>query len=315
MSGSGPFADDKGCQDFVANLVNLRKTLGWTQQQLAGACHVSPSVISNFESFQRAPRPEHGKLIDKGFRLTGMFEGKAREIQDGVSFPPAFRAFSEYEKTATDLFISEHSLVSGLFQTEPYARGILTTHPNVSSAVVDERVSARLARQEILFREEPVPPRVWALLDEGALRRRVGDAATMHEQLTRLLTLSDLTNVTIQIIEGVKGHVGVLGAFTLAEIPERTSIVHLEDIADGRMCEDSATVDQARLNFRTMQAEALHTQASRALITEIAEDMWNRTSPPHGGRAPTAAATAGSASKLETARARSRYGTPLTGTA
>ena len=76
--------------------------------------------------------------------------------------------------------------------------------------MVQERVGGRLARQDILSREEPSPPRVWSLLDEAALHRRVGDSATMHDQLVRLLALSDLPNVTIQVLPGLEGHVGLL---------------------------------------------------------------------------------------------------------
>lgn len=276
MPGSGPFADNKGCQDFAANLIGLRTLLGWTQQQLADACHVSASAISNFEAFQRAPRPEHGRLIDRVFHLTDVFERRARDIQDGISFPPAFRTFTEYEKTAADLFIAEHSFIPGMFQTERYARVLLERHPNVSGTVAGERTAARLARQDILLREEPEPPRAWALLDESVLRRHAGDAATMHEQLTQLLKMAELPNVTVQVIEGLEGHVGLLGAFTIAEAPGRESIVNIEDIADGRVCDDPSIVTQVQHTFRAMQAEALPARASRALIATIAEDTWNR---------------------------------------
>jgi hypothetical protein len=116
----------------------------------------------------------------------------------------------------------------------------------------------------------------------------------MHDQLVRLLALSDLPNVTIQVIQGLEIHVGLLGAFTIAEVPGRGSIVNVEDIADGHVGEDPAAVEQVWLRFRAMQTEALHVRASRDLIARMAEEKCKGQAPT-GVRALTAAPTAGSA--------------------
>jgi hypothetical protein len=239
------------------------------------------------ESFARSPLEEHGRAFDTAFGLKDMFAAKARAIQ-GEAYPPAFRSFAEEEKKATDLCIFEHSLIPGIFQTERYAEAILQTHPNTSEATVRERVAGRLARQEILTRDEPPPPYVWALLDEVTLRRRIGDASVMHEQLTRLVELADLPTVRIQVIEGMGGHAGLSGAFTIAERPGQLTIVNLEDITDGRPTEDPAIVAQVRLRFRAVQTEALHVRASRDLMARMAEQLWT-VSAPTGVRALTAA--------------------------
>lgn len=289
----GSWAEDEGCRDFAENLERMLAGFRWSRAELAGRCNYSVSVISNILGFQRAPTVPNGEVFDGAFGLNDMFAAKARAIR-GESFPLAFRSFTEDEKRAVDLFIFEHSLVPGLFQTGEYARAILGTHPNTNDDMVQERVTGRLARQEILSREEPAPPRVWALLDEVALRRRIGDTRIMYDQHARLLELSDMPNVTIQVIEGLEGHVGLLGAFTIAEWPGQGGIVNLEDIADGRVCEDPAVVAQVRLTFRAMQTEALHVRASRDLIARMAEEIWNGTAPT-GVRALTAGVTAGSA--------------------
>jgi len=289
----GSWAEDEGCRDFASNLERMLDGFKWSRAELATRCNYSLSVVSNILTFQRAPTVDHGEAFDRAFGLTDMFTVKARAIR-GESFPPAFRSFTEDEKRATDLFIFEHSLVPGLFQTDRYARAILATHPNTNEGMVQERVAGRLTRQEILTRDEPPQPRVWALLDEAVLRRRIGDREIMHDQLIRLLELSDMPNVTIQVIEGLEGHVGLLGAFTIAESPGQTGIVNVEDIADGRVCDEPAVVAQVRLTFRAMQTEALHVRATRDLIARMAEEVWKGPAPT-GVRALTAAATAGSA--------------------
>jgi hypothetical protein len=222
-----------------------------------------------------------------------VFEAKARDIHDGVGYPPAFRSFTEDEKVATDLFVWDHSFIPGLLQTERYALELMRKYPGVSEEAVRERTTARLARQDILTREEA--PCVWALIDEAALRFRVGDAAVMGEQLAHLLAVSHLPNVTLQVVPGMEGHVGRTGAFTVAEVPGRGVIVNVEDIADGRVCEEMAVGDQVRLTFRAMQAEALHVRGSRNLIAKIAEDVWNTPIASHGVRALSAVPTGDSA--------------------
>jgi Domain of unknown function (DUF5753) len=62
------------------------------------------------------------------------------------------------------LRLFEHTLIPGLFQTEDYARATLAAHPPTSADVVEERVAARLARQEILTREDPPSPILWVLM-------------------------------------------------------------------------------------------------------------------------------------------------------
>jgi len=293
VPGSGPYGDDEMCRGFVENLLRLRKAYGWTQEKLAAEALLGKGVIANIEAFHRPPLIEHGEAIDGALGLTDVFAGKARAMR-GETFPPAFRSFTEYEARATDLFIFEHSTVPGLFQTERYAMATLARHPNTNEDTVKERAAGRLARQRILTRDEPPPPRVWALLDESVLHRSVGDAEIMREQLARLLALSDLPHVTIQVLEGLEVHVGVLGAFTIAEWPGHAGIVNLEHIADGQVSDESAKVEHVRLIFRAMQTEALHTRASRDLIARMAEETWKERTPT-GVRALTAAPMGGSA--------------------
>lgn len=272
----GKYADNEKCQDFVANLKAEREARRWSQERLAAESHCT--VVAMIESFARSPLEEHGRAFDTAFGLRDVFAKAAREIP-GEAYPPAFRSFAEEEKKATDLFIFEHSLIPGIFQTERYAEAILQTHPNTSEATVRERVAGRLARQEILTREVPPPPYVWAVLDEVTLRRRIGDASVMHEQLMRLADLADRPRVKIQVIEGMDGHVGLSGAFWIAERQGQTSAVYLDDITDGRPSEDPAIVTQVRLRFRAVQTEALNARASRALMARMAEELWTGSAP------------------------------------
>jgi hypothetical protein len=97
----------------------------------------------------------------------------------------------------------------------------------------------------------------------------------MHDQLRYLAELSVQPNITIQIVPySAGGHTGLLGACTIAELEGTTGIVNLEDIADGRVTDDTATVSQVTLRFNSLRSEALPKGSSRDLIVRVAEEQW-----------------------------------------
>jgi transcriptional regulator with XRE-family HTH domain len=290
----GPFAEDEKCREFVANLKVMREMRVCSQADLAAECSYSTSVVSNIETFQRAPLVEHGLAFDKAFKLKDVFARSAREIQGG-SFPEAFVDFPEHESTADDLYIYEHSVFPGLVQTARYARAVFRTLPNVTPDDVERKVSARMARQDVLFREEGHRPRLWVLLDEAALVRPVAAADVMHEQCTHVLELSHMPNVSLAVVPyAAGGHIGLSGACTIVERNGVPAIVNLDDLADGRVSDDAATLRRVALRFRSLQHEALPGVASRDMIARVAEELWNGTAPT-GAPALTALPTAGSA--------------------
>ena len=145
---------------------------------------------------------------------------------------------------------------------------------------IDNLVAGRLARQAVLSREDPPAPILWALIDEGALYRPVATPDVMYDQLMRLAEAPGRPNVTVQVIPySAGGHTGLLGACTIAELDGSPGIVNLEDIADGRVADDAATVSQVTLRFKSHQSEALPKGASRELIARVAEERWKGTAP------------------------------------
>jgi Domain of unknown function (DUF5753) len=167
-----------------------------------------------------------------------------------------------------------------MLQTEAYMRAVLGTRAGTTSDEIDAQVRGRLERQAVLNRDDPPPPMLWALVDEGILYRPVAPAPVMHDQLEHLVELSQRPNITIQVVPyDAGGHTGLLGAFTVAEMGNRDAIVFLEDIADGRIFEDDATLSQVTLRFRSLMSEALPKSASRDLIARVAEERWKEPAP------------------------------------
>jgi transcriptional regulator with XRE-family HTH domain len=264
---------------FADELKAAREQRGWSQADLAEQIPYSLSTISMVEALHRVPTRDLAAHLDKVFGTPGTFarlEGRLRDLP----FPASFRPFAAYEAEATALYVFEHSLIPGLLQTPEYARAVLATRPNTAEDEIDNLVAARLARQVILTRDEPPPPLLWALIDEGVLHRPVAPAEVMCDQLARLVEISRRPNVTVQVLPySAGGHSGLLGAFTIADLGSNPGTVNVEDITDGRVFEDPSMVSRVTLRYKSLQSEALPKGASRELIARVAEERWTGSAP------------------------------------
>jgi hypothetical protein len=277
---------------FAEELKAYRDVRGWTQADLAAEISYSESLVAQVETCWRVPSKELGRVLDKVFGTPGFMEdtadspgtpgtfGRLAAKLRNLPFPASFRSFAPYEAEAVVLHVFEHSLIPGLLQTEGYARAVLSTRPNTTNDEIDNLIAGRLARQAVLWREDPPAPILWALIDECALHRPVASPDMMRGQLTYLADVSTYPNITVQIVPySAGGHTGLLGACTVAELDDSPSIVNLEDIADGRVTDDVSTVAQVTLRFNSLRSEALPKRASRELIVRVAEEEWKRTAP------------------------------------
>lgn len=276
---------------FADELRAHRSAQGWTQADVAAKTSYSESLIAQVETCRKAATPELGKALDRVFATPGFTEdapgvpgtpgtfGRLVVRLRNLPFPASFRSFAPHEAEATALYTFEHSMIPGLLQTEAYARAILETHPDVTEDVVIQRLAGRLSRQEILERDDPPPPVVCALLDQSALNREIGGPVAMRDQLVHLVAMSRRPNITVQVIPNTGAHPGLLGAFTVADLGGSPGIVNLEDIADGRVTEDAATVSMVALRFHTLRGDALSKGASRDLIEGVIQERWKEAAP------------------------------------
>ena len=264
---------------FADEMKAAREQRGWSQADLADKIPYSLSAISMVEALHRAPTRDLAAHLDKAFGTPGTFTRLEARLRD-LPFPISFRPFAAYEAEATALYVFEHSLVPGLLQTPQYARAVLATRPNTAEDEIDNLVEGRLARQAIVTRDDPPPPLLWALIDEGVLYRPVAPAGVMRDQLMFLAERSRRPNITIQVVPySAGGHTGLLGAFTIADLASKPSTVNVEDITYGRVFEDTATVSRVTLHYKSLQSEALPKGASRELIVRVAEERWTGTAP------------------------------------
>jgi uncharacterized protein DUF5753/helix-turn-helix protein len=185
-----------------------------------------------------------------------------------------FEAYLGLETSASVIRTFDLQFMHGLFQTESYARAVtLLSYMSATADEIDQRVSLRLKRQELL--SGPKPPHVWSVIDEGALRRPIGGPAVMRAQLKRLCEINSMRNVTIQIAPfALGGHAATGGAFTVlrfgeAEVPD---VVYLEQLTSALYLDKREDVDHYMEVMNRLSATALTPGKTARFLAEITRD-------------------------------------------
>ena len=227
-----------------AQLRRLRTDMGLTREEAAGAIRASEWKIHRLENGQVGFKERdivdllrHYGVTDPGdiadfleFAREANAPGWWQHYSDLL--PQWFRAYVDLESTASLIRTYEGQFIPGLLQTDAYMRAVIHgALLDESGEEVGRRVRLRMARQTLLTREQP--PRLWAVIDEAALRRPVGGPEVMRGQLERLLEASKLPNVTLQILPFASGaHPAMVGAFSIlrfadGELPDVVYVEHL----------------------------------------------------------------------------------------
>jgi hypothetical protein len=153
---------------------------------------------------------------------------------------------------------------------EEYAR-LVISGDETPPEEVEDRVRARMTRQVIL---EGRPPEVWALIDESALRRRVGSAELMVRQLNHLIAAVESPKLTIQILPlDATTTAGLLGGFIIAESSRYPTTVSIESAGRGEVSADIDLVKPVWRRYDRLRAEACRPVDSIEMIKKV-RDRW-----------------------------------------
>jgi len=163
--------------------------------------------------------------------------------------------------------------VPALLQTEDYARHIIrASAPQMEQQILDERVQARLHRQQLL--ESGNRPAYSALLDETVMLRPVGGPVLMAGQLAKIGRLVRDGKATVQVIPLSIGAYGAADSnFILLEFqPPLTPVLFIEGMTSNRYTDRDGELDRYREAIGYMYDAALDPAASSARIAGIQEN-------------------------------------------
>jgi hypothetical protein len=194
------------------------------------------------------------------------------EAGRATPYPEHFADVAELETVATEIREWELSLVPGLLQTEAYALALIRAYdPFLADELVRARLDARLIRAQVFHSAKK--PLFWSVLDECVIRRPVGGAATMAEQLRHIATMIRGSRIIVQVLPlGAGAHAGLTGALTLMSFEDDAPMAYLPGMETGKLTDDPATVTRYKLAYDLLGAAALSPEASLTLIEAVAEE-------------------------------------------
>jgi transcriptional regulator with XRE-family HTH domain len=264
-------------------LRRLREQKNMTAEQVAERLLVSQSKISRLENGRRS-------ISQRDVRdLCGVYEVEDERVVESLMQMAKdsrqqgwWHAFGDIpysvyiglETDAESLRVYEPQIIPGLLQTHGYAEAVISgALPESTATDIDKRVSVRTRRQDRI-KDEERPLRLWAVIDEGALRRVVGNKQLMIQQLEHLVEQSHLPHVTVQVLPFEMGaHPGISGHYAILEFPDTSdsSVVYIEGVTSDLYLEKAQDVAKYSVMYEHLRAQALNVEQTREFISDIAK--------------------------------------------
>ncbi|WP_392895581.1 helix-turn-helix domain-containing protein [Streptomyces sp. LN699] len=274
-----------------AELRRLRQGSGLKSIEVAERLMVSQPKISHLENGRRTVSPRDVRDLCAIYGVTdeqviGSLMQMARESgQRGWWHAYGDIPQSVYialETDTTSLHTYEPMAIPGLLQTPAYAQAVIgETIPLLTAEEAGTRLKVRLRRQHRIY-DPAYTLRLWVVLEESALRRVVGSADVMREQLEHLNALGAEPHVTVQVIPCTAGaHPGVSGQFSILRFTEDPeAVVYLERFNSDLYLDKPSDVQQYSVLYGRLQAHSLDPDSSRDFITDVTKtyiDAVSRT--------------------------------------
>lgn len=226
-----------------AELRRARLDSGLTQEQVATAMDWSLSKLIRIENGSVGISTNDLRAILVHYKITDQSRtaellALARSARERSwwstyrdSAPPRLLQLLEYEASAFIARNFQPLIIPGLLQTGEYARtSIRQLAPELPETLVDTLVEVRMKRQELLRRQDP--PRLFFVMDEAVVRRGVGGADVMRRQLQKMIDVSEMPNVTVEVVPFTAGLLpGLQSQFLIYEFPDAADddVLYLED--------------------------------------------------------------------------------------
>jgi transcriptional regulator with XRE-family HTH domain len=275
MSGASPTVRQR---ELGTRLRQLRAGMGLTVEEVGEKLLCSATKISRMETGARRPTLRDVRdlceLYDVDEQTSAEFMDLAKKARepgwwaqyDDLKLDP----FIGLEQDATSITSFTAYYLPALLQTEEYARAVIKAiAPRMDPEVQEQRVAARLRRQQLLGQNNPVRYRV--LLDEAALHRCVGSSAIMVAQLNKVLELEGAAKTTVQIIPfDVGAHAAQDSNFVLLEFGEALPpVVFVEGLVNNLYQERKDELNRYREAVENLRDSALTPRDSVLRITAM----------------------------------------------
>ena len=188
--------------------------------------------------------------------------------------PKWFEDYVGLEEAASRIQSWELQFMPGLLQTEDYARAVVTHgHPRAAGETIDSMVDLRMRRQKILGGQHP--PRLWMVVDESVLHRSLGSVAMLKKQIDKLLELTELSHVSLQVIPFAKSGYVAEGAFSILRFAETElpDIAYIEHLTGALYLERPDEIEVYGRAFDRLVVDAETPRGSRQFLEKVRADL------------------------------------------
>lgn len=245
-----------------------REAVGLRAGDFGVAVGYGEDLVYKVEGGKRIPRREYLEKADQVLRAGGLIAAAWEDVKR-VRYPKHVRELAKLEATAVEISLYANHNIHGLLQTEEHMRSLFDTWlPAYSEEDTDRMVAARLARRSV-FERSPAPTLSF-VQEEATLRRPVGGRMVWRRQLERLLELSELRSVSIQVMPiDSEEHFGTGGLIEVLKFADGTAVGRSEGAFAGRPVSDPKQLRILELRYGMIRAQALTPRESRAVIEQM----------------------------------------------
>ncbi|MGV9856216.1 helix-turn-helix domain-containing protein, partial [Streptomyces sp. NPDC003442] len=259
-------------QYFAAVLRLLRERAGFTQDELGALMNYTGSAVSAVETCAKPPTDEFIDAAEKALDAGGLLRSAIKYLRL-ERYPVYFQGFVQLEQEAVAVSSYCTQVIDGLLQTKDYARALLkSNYPPFEPEELEQLVEARMDRKALLTRKPMAL--MHTILEEAALRRRIGGAEVMRAQLRHLIECAQLPNVTIQVMSLTHAeHAGLRGPFTVLETADQTALVYMESNGKSTLTTKPEEVGELSRRYAMIRTQALGPKESVSFIEQLMGDL------------------------------------------
>ena len=264
-------------RELGLRLRKIRTGQGLTVEDVARKLMCSPAKVSRMETGARRPILRDVRELCSMYSLDEKVSDELMRLARQARETAWWNRYDEIElvpyigleQDASSITAYSLYYLPGLLQTEDYARALIRAiSPNIGQDILEQRVQARLRRQQRL--ESDDPPRYHALIDEAVFHRTVGSDAVMTAQVDRILRLAEDGQAVAQLIpfdRGIYPAADIM--FVLLEFTELPPIVFVEGLVELQHLDRPDQVERYREAIERIRESALSPQDSLHRLTEI----------------------------------------------
>jgi transcriptional regulator with XRE-family HTH domain len=210
---------------------------------------------------------------DDAVAVYHLAEAPTAEISDAADLPKAYARLRADESEASLARTADTILIPGLLQTAGYAAALAERSRILSRGEwAAERAAAERRERQAVLTREPRPLELHALIDEAAIRRRLGGTVVWREQLDHLLAMSETSNVTVQILPFTAGaYETMAGPLLVLSYPEadEPESVHMDLHTGSITVEAEDDVRRFTAAWLEVRQLCLPADESRRFIREV----------------------------------------------